>query len=340
MRIFPSSRHDPSAARSLDIEVEPLSEQRWSKIEQGVFARLDSGAPAPSHEFAVFSPSAARRAAPWLVAAAAVVATLSVLAAVLLPTTDATLSRVSTGATASHLALPGIVLDVSPDSAVVVSGNSRESQLIVLDRGQVTCEVEHRRPGAPLIVQAGEVQVEVVGTHFVVTRLGESARVTVQTGVVKVSSRGRTVAVKAGESWPAPHELAATPPPLAPQAPEGVPSDEQVAPRALRPRALRSQTAENRPDEVAPEPEPSELQAQFETAASLEAKSPGRAIQLYQGLENGGSSWAKNALFAHGRLEAARGNKPAARRVLTQYLARFPRGPNAADARLLLTQLE
>jgi TolA-binding protein len=83
-----------------------------------------------------------------------------------------------------------------------------------------------------------------------------------------------------------------------------------------------------------------DLQSQFEAAAKLEAKSPARAIQLYQGLETGGSSWAKNALFAHGRLEAARANKPEARRVLTQYLARFPHGPNAADARMLLTQLE
>ena len=57
---------------------------------------------------------------------------------------------------------------------------------------------KHRLPGgaareeAPLIVQAGAARVRVLGTRFSVTRLGESARVKVQEGVVEVSSGGRT----------------------------------------------------------------------------------------------------------------------------------------------------
>jgi TolA-binding protein len=87
-------------------------------------------------------------------------------------------------------------------------------------------------------------------------------------------------------------------------------------------------------------PEPLSAQQQFEAATRLERSEPLRAIQLYSGLESGTSSWAANALFAHGRLEAARGNGAVARRILSQYLARFPQGGNAEDARMLLGRLK
>ena len=48
-------------------------------------------------------------------------------------------------------------------------------------------------------------------------------------------------------------------------------------------------------------------------------------------LAAGSGPWAANALFAQGRLEGDRGHLPEARRVLSAYLARFPRGRNAAD---------
>ena len=321
-------QHPSSAARWL--EVEPLSEQRWSKIEQGVFERLAEPSSTAQRPGPAMAQPASRRWYVWAVAAAM----LLVLGAggfALSPLSRAepALSRISTDRAASHLVLPGIVLDVSPYSAVVVSGDATESQLIVLDRGEVTCDVAHRRPGAPLLVQAGEVQVEVVGTRFRVARFDDAATVSVQEGVVKVSARGRSVFVRAGEVWPkevvpaAPPEQApaATPSPPPPQPGE----DSTSSPRSLAPRAAA----------VAPTP-----QALFESASQLEARDPARAIQLYRELERGGGSWGKNALFAHGRLEAARGHRAEARRVLQHYLLRFPQGSNAADARLLLSQLE
>lgn len=353
--------HEPSAAaRLLEVDVEPLSEQRWNKIEQGVFARLDSESAVPRRGTARAVARFGARG--WLPRAAALAATLllafSVLAVLSLRRAEPTLSRVSTGAIASHLALPGIVLDVSPESAVVVSGNARESQLVVLDRGEIACDVAHRRPGVPLVIQAGEVQVEVVGTQFSVTRLGETARVVVREGAVKVSARGVTTLVRAGESWPPALDHAVAPPaqpavaPVSAPAPSAMPppaapAEESSAPRAPSTASVRrapKAASRARPAESNSSPSSApaapDLQSQFEAAAQLEAKSPARAIQLYQGLENGTSSWAKNALFAHGRLEAARGNRAEARRILRQYLVNSPQGPNSADARLLLGRLE
>jgi TolA-binding protein len=121
-------------------------------------------------------------------------------------------------------------------------------------------------------------------------------------------------------------------------------ADEPIAPRVpkapSRPRSAGSKGSPSAASAVPDLDAPADLQSQFEAAARLEAKSPVQAIQLYRGLENGSSSWAKNALFAHGRLEAARGNRAEARRILQQYLSNSPQGPNAADARLLLGRLE
>jgi hypothetical protein len=45
-----------------------------------------------------------------------------------------------------------------------------------------------------------------------------------------------------------------------------------------------------------------------------------------------------NALFAQARLELERGNRAEGQRLLADYLARYPHGPNARDARRLLSR--
>ena len=77
----------------------------------------------------------------------------------------------------------------------------------------------------------------------------------------------------------------------------------------------------------------------FEQAAALERRDPARAAKLYAELESSGDSWAQNALYARGRLEASRGNLAEARRLLERYLERFPRGNNADDSRAVLKRL-
>jgi hypothetical protein len=78
----------------------------------------------------------------------------------------------------------------------------------------------------------------------------------------------------------------------------------------------------------------------FEQAAGLEGQDPLRAIAIYRDLAGRGGPWSMNALFAEASLEAARGNGAEARRLLDAYVARYPRGPNARDARALLDRLQ
>src|SRR5690606_1128388 len=48
-----------------------------------------------------------------------------------------------------------------------------------------------------------DVRVEVVGTLFAVERVDDSARITVEHGVVSVTEGGVLYTVRAGERWPA-----------------------------------------------------------------------------------------------------------------------------------------
>jgi hypothetical protein len=330
------------------IEVEPLSEQRWSKIERSLESRLALEKLA--------TPSAPVRARnrwggrAWLMAAALVGALAG--AVMVAPwraerTAFEQPSRITTGATPSHLALSGLSLDVEPESAVVVGAETKEGLLIVVDRGSIVCQVAPRPHDAPLVVQAGAARVRVVGTRFSVTRLGESARVKVEQGVVEVSARGATARVRAGEEWPA--EVA-----------RAIPSEPVVVAEATRPSSTEDAARERTPPARSPSPpvksratrEPPaheaataqkpalpSRQSLFEEASLLERSDPQRAASLYAGLESGGDSWAQNALYAWGRLEATRGNRGEARRLLERYLERFPSGGNAEDARAVLTRL-
>jgi hypothetical protein len=56
-------------------------------------------------------------------------------------------------------------------------------------------------------------------------------------------------------------------------------------------------------------------------------------------LDAGRDSWAQNALYARGRLQASRGNRVEARRLLERYIEQHPNGTNAEDARTVLKRL-
>lgn len=333
----------------LKVPVEALSEQRWARLERSLFARHQSELLAANTEPTLTSQ---RRLPLYALLAGAALAL--VLAIVLVrgafqgsETPLQSPSRIATGSVASHLALAGLSLDVRPESAVVVGAETSQGLLIVVDRGGIACEVAPRAAGAPLIVQAGAARVRVVGTRFTVSRNGESARVEVEHGVVEVSESGRTWRVGAGQTWFAPvTALPAVPTPELP-----LPTPEASAPpvsgnRGSSSRArsaapyVRPDTAATRQGDNHPPPVTPPSQATFEDAARLEAREPGRAAALYQSLEGGHDFWAQNALYAHGRLEAARGNAAMGRRLLTQYLAAFPRGTNADDARAVVGRLK
>jgi FecR protein len=80
-------------------------------------------------------------------------------------------------------------------------------------------------------------------------------------------------------------------------------------------------------------------QVLFELAAQLEVRDPATALSIYGQLAAGDDAWAASALFASARLEAERNRARIARDLSEAYLRRFPRGPNADDARALLDAL-
>jgi hypothetical protein len=325
----------------LPVRVEPLTSQRWTKIERSLFARLDDGlfrdVPAPHQR-------RESKLIVWL-AAAAVLSALVVFAAGVSREDPQRAgvehaSRITTGANASHVALPGLTVDVEPESTVLIGGATERGQLLVVDRGSIYCNVAQRPLHSPVIIQAGTVQVRVVGTRFRVMRIGESARVAVDHGVVEVTMGARTSRVTAGQEWTS-AAAASAPRPLSSE-----PSEELVSPDSPA-GAVSGRHAPAR-QKLAPPAAPSSgradaamasTQARFEQAARLERSDPARALALYASVQRGADSWAQHALFAQGRLQAARGNKAEARRLLQQYVTRFPQGANGDDARLLLDQM-
>jgi hypothetical protein len=182
--------------------------------------------------------------------------------------------------------------------------------------------------------------VEVKGTHFRVDVDDGRTRVSVENGVVQVTARDETRAVRAGEAW---DSNAAPPPPPPPAAPK--PPIAQEPPSVPTVRAAPEPPIASSPAS-APTPAVSSAaktsrspREQFDLAQSLERSDPGRAVQLYDELARTGGPWSGNALFAEARLQADRGERDSAKQLLDEYLRRYPDGPNVADANALLTRL-
>ena len=317
----------PSGA--LKIELEPLSEARWARVERAVLEASAGGA-LDRQEPQTPSPRW-RLTAGSLVLAGALAAIAGGFAwRALQPEAHGGATRVETAANGSHVEFGESTIDVGPTSAVRLAGDDSHGVVVTLDTGRVECDVAPRRSRPPFVVEAGSVEVRVVGTHFVVVRAGEAVGVDVQRGQVEVTSNGQRTLVGAGSHWPSLAEVA-------PQTPSPVPSSSppardanmgHAAPGEPRATALPGRGTQS----LSP-------RDQYEAASRLEAEQPAAAIALYRELAHQGGAWGENALFAAGRLEADRGDQAEAHRLLREYLARYPVGPNANDARQLLDRL-
>ncbi len=306
-----------ASAKRRQSTVEPLSQQRWAGIERDLFERVASGEADPKAQAERADVVSRWRMAAALVLAGAAAAIGGGVAwhALSPPARIEALapSRVTTQAAGSHVSVGEATLDVAPRSTLVVSGDDARGVTVVLERGRVECEVPPRKGRPPFSVEAGEVPVRVMGTHFAVARSAADVEVDVQRGVVEVISNGDRRDVRAGAIWPS------TPPAL-PPAQMGA-SASPAAPIPSPPVGA---------------PSPREL---YEAASRLEASRPDLAVARYRDLAAKGGPWGMNALFAEGRLEADRGHITDARRLLGVYLVRYPSGPNADDARQLLERL-
>lgn len=313
------------------MDIEPLSEQRWTRVERDLFDRVASGEAVPRGADVPVTQAPRWRAAAALVLAGAAAAAGGAVVWHALATSSHAVafgpSRIAAGASGSHVAVGDSTVDVAPDSTAWVTGDDTHGVTVLLEKGRVECEVAPRHGRPPFSVEAGDVIVRVVGTHFAVTRAASDVGVEVQRGIVEVMSAAGRVQVHAGETWPQrlptplPTDSASTiqasgTPPVEPPAPPSTPSPPTTqATAAPSPRAL------------------------YESASRLEVTRPDAAIAIYADLAARGGPWGMNALFARGRLEADRGRRDEARRALTDYLTRYPAGPNADDARRLLDRL-
>jgi FecR protein len=339
------------------LEVEPISDARWTRIERELFAKLDE-----AHEEAPSSggESNRRRALTWIAAVAAVAATVFAI----IHSGRAMHDRVSLATTesTSEFTVGESSLTVAARSLVMVSGDDDHGIDVMLDRGTVTCEVAPRRGRPPFRLDAGEVRIRVVGTKFTVTREDGKTSVDVEHGAVEVAARGVVTVLHDGEHWPKVGGVLGPASDLERVPQSSVGSSEPVAPLLARSpvrggHARRAVTAEAEPstaddlpedlpvepEAAPPSPPPTSVtpspQQSFEAASRKERTNPAEAEAIYRQLATGGTGWAPNALFALAQLEANRGHRGEAVRLLNTYLVRYPHGINVNDARELLRRI-
>ena len=343
---------------TLKPSVEPLSDAAWSRIEAGVFARLERGehlAPAASAD--VDAPAsgetrvAHRPLRAWRLGATIAAASIAAAAAVSLWLHADTLreherggaplagAAPSEGVAEQPAAQPGdapsdgarvadgahITTTDAPrrlqvgDSEVTlaeasvlgVAGDDAHGFRLTLERGRVDCQIAPRAGRPAFVVDAGEARVTVIGTRFSVAREPSGTHVDVAHGTVRVTTPDTSVLLGAGQSWPTPQPDAERPSPA---------TEAQPAPAPPSRRTTAS----------------ADPAARFERAARLESSSPDAALRIYRQLSETPGPWAANALYAAARLNIEHHHLGRGRSLLEQYLARYPRGANAADARELL----
>jgi hypothetical protein len=325
------------------LPVEELPDVSWQRIERRLFARL---AAAGERGGAPVRPALLRRRT-WLVAGGALVAAAAAAALVIggrggdqpaQPPAPRSPSRIATADAPSAVSVGDVSLEIAPQSALLVDEDRDRGVLFVLERGETTFRVAPVGDRPPVVVQAGDVRVEVIGTAFAVSRQGDSARVVVYEGVVSLVQKGERRRLTAGSVWPGAPAPAPAPP--APIDDVGEPADPipgPDTPAAPAPGGRRPHTDRNAASAPLAAPSLTDKD-RYQNAQKLEQSAPDRARALYADLVRRGGVWAPNALYAHALLEERLGNRAAARKLLQRYLARYPDGPNATDARALLDE--
>jgi hypothetical protein len=320
------------------LPVEELPDVSWQRIERKLFAQL-AAAPVPRIPAPVRATGLRRT---WIyaggVVAAAAVAAVIVSLTVRRSGQDAppeaasgarSPSRIATADAPSAVSVGDVSLEIAPQSAVLVDEDRDRGVLFVLERGEATFRVAPVGDRPPVVVQAGDVRIEVIGTAFAVSRQGDSARVLVYEGVVSLVHGGKRQRLPAGSVWP---EAPAPEPAID----EAAPPADQPVPEPPRP-SRKPHT--DRPSPAAPLAAPPLTDKdRYQKALTLERSHPDRARAIYRELVAAGGKWAPNALYAQAVLEDRAREHAAARKLLQQYLARYPDGPNAADAREMLNE--
>jgi hypothetical protein len=325
--------------------IEPLSDIEWSRVERGLWSRLDAAEPAATP---------ARRWLPrWIWLAAPAIAAAAVLVVVVATGGDdavippaETHARVVSNEAPSSISFGDAHVTLDPQSAIVME---RDGGGAVVERGAAWFAVAPRKQ-RPFAVRAGDTTIRVIGTRFRVAHSAELVAVEVEHGVVEVQHRELMIELHAGQRWssaeptrtaqldPAP-KTAPDPVPDPAVELDPIPDDEPV----MTGKTKKPPTKPVKPTVKAePKPKPEvklDNRARFERLAAMEARDPGGAITGYLAIASGTDAWAELSLFAAARLAHDR-RDGRAKGLLERYLAKYPRGANADDARELLAVLK
>ncbi len=262
--------------------------------------------------------------------------------------------------------LDGSQLQVSPAGRVDFQALSAQAVQLVLAHGWVELDVTHV-PGRKFVVQAGDVDVIVRGTHFRV-ELGDAdpkvVSVSVQRGQVELRQRRASdtgvVLLGAGMSWTMGQRQTATEPaPAAPSEPAGAatPATEHKpngepsavrAPESIGPKQLLEQADAARlsghPREAASALDELRRRYRSDPRAGLAALQLGRlrldslhdaagALEAFRDAAalSASPSVQEDALARQAQALEGLGNTAGCRRVREQYLARYPSGIHSAS---------
>ena len=294
-----------------DYPIERLSDAAWQRIEQNLFAELETRSqPLPV-------PSTARK---WAALSLAACLPLAAAGILLLRREPAELEaeHFRSATQARELRVGDVSVRMDPGSELVAVRGDRRSLLLVLEHGAARFAVPPRQAHQALVVLAGDARIEVVGTQFRVARDDQSVQVETYEGTVRVRQAGHSTLVTRGQRWPERATAAAS------GASEASPAA-AAAPPAVSP--------------VRPPDAPDRQRRRFEQASARERTEPKQALQIYGALARESGPWAGNALYALGRLELDLQLYRESGRHLQQYLERYPQGANAVDARSLLARI-
>jgi hypothetical protein len=324
------------------LNVEPLNEQRWAKIEKEIFSELDH----PAEQAApVLSAPRPRARQGWAVglAFACAAAALLTFVATRDGTQEATMVRVATSVESQHLTVVGAEIDVAPHSNATIQGDEAHGVMVSVAHGSVELAVAHAPKRKSFAVHAGTAQIDANAAHFRVVVLASSTEVRVYEGEVVVRNVQGSTQVRAGSSWTTREAVAPAPPTSAQTDGPSVAPPSEAAREALPlPRKTVEHKRSTSKHAAHDAPRPQELDGSarelYERAARIEGTHPDEASALYFELSQGRDTWAENAMFALGRLELERGQTERGRATLNRYLTLHPKGRNADDARRLLSQ--
>ncbi len=160
-------------------DIEPLSEARRARVERALFERLDREGELAAPERTPARIPSSRPIAVFVLAGAAAAFLGAFGWEVLRARTSPETSHLATAGSATHVVVGESSLDVAPFTALSFRGDDTQGIVIVLERGEVDCEVAPRRGRPPFVVQSGDVSVRVIGTHFRVSRDGDVTHVSV-----------------------------------------------------------------------------------------------------------------------------------------------------------------